>query len=34
MGKYPNSFDKDALLAEIRKHYGGPVEFGEDLAVY
>lgn len=26
--------DKDALLADIRKHYGGPVEFGEDLAVY
>lgn len=28
------TMDRDALLASIRKHYSGPVEFGEDLAIY
>ncbi len=26
--------DRDAMLRDIRKHYAGPVEFGEDLAAY
>ncbi|AZI35774.1 MBL fold metallo-hydrolase [Caenibius tardaugens] len=28
------TFDRTAILAAIRKHYAGPVEFGEDLAAY
>jgi ribonuclease BN (tRNA processing enzyme) len=28
------TFDRAAMLAEIRKHYAGPVDFGEDLATY
>lgn len=28
------TIDQAAMLAAIRKHYSGPVEFGEDLAVY
>jgi len=28
------TYDREAILAAIRKHYAGPVEFGEDLASY
>jgi ribonuclease Z len=27
----PTRFDKDAVLAEMRRDYGGPVLIGEDL---
>jgi len=27
----PTRFDKDAVFAEVRRDYGGPVLIGEDL---